>query len=107
MSDPLLRELAAVFDRLRRQHDVLPFLEQLLPVSELRLAMLPGPMLDQLRTSPDFVSIRPGEPIWLNLSGPGDMTAELVVYRAEADGQHYVVAPHRDHAEKAQPPLNN
>jgi hypothetical protein len=93
MSGPLAAELATVLDRLKRAHDVLPFLGQLLPASEVRLAPLRGPMLDQLRTSPDFTSIRPGAPVWLSLGGPEDEMAELVVYRAEANGQHYVIAP--------------
>lgn len=93
MSDPLARELATVLGRLKREHDMLPFLGQLLPACEVRLAPLPGTMLDQLRTSPDFTSIRPGEPVWLSLAGPEDEMAELVVYRAEVNGQHFVIAP--------------
>ncbi len=93
MNTPLSAELATVLNRLRQQHDVLPFLGQLLPSSEIRLAPLPSSMLDQLRTSPDFTSIRPGEPVWLSLAGPDDMAAELVLYRSEADGRHYVIAP--------------
>jgi hypothetical protein len=33
MGDPLAAELAAVLDRLRRENDVLPFLEQMLPAT--------------------------------------------------------------------------
>ena len=51
----------------------------------------------QLRTSPDFTSIRPGEPVWIALAAPSsDAAAELVLYRAEADGRHYVIAPAGD-----------
>jgi hypothetical protein len=54
---------------------------------------MPVQMLDQLRSSPDFASIRPGEPVWITLSAPGDASAELVLYRTEADGEHYLIAP--------------
>jgi hypothetical protein len=93
MGDPLTMELATVLGRLKREHDMLPFLGQLLPAMKVRLAPLPDTMLDQLCTSPDFSSIRPGEPVWLSLVGPDDEMAELVVYRTEANGQHFVIAP--------------
>jgi hypothetical protein len=96
MNHPLSDELAALLSRLRREHDILPFLEQMLPVADVRLAPLPAPMMEQLRTSPDFTSIRPGEPVWLALAAPDNPAAELVLYRAEADGRHYVIAPARD-----------
>lgn len=91
MSTPLSGELAAVLGQLQRQHDILPFLGELIPAHEARLAPLPDEMLDQLRTSPDFTSIRPGEPVWLSIAGPDD-ALDLIVYRAEADGRHYVIA---------------
>jgi len=47
----------------------------------------------QLRTSSDFESVRPGEPVWISLAAPPDAAAEIVLYRAEADGRHYIVAP--------------
>ena len=96
MTDPLAAELTTVMDRLRREHDVLPFLQEMLRSDEARLAPLPDAMMDQLRTSPDFASIRPGEPVWIALAAPPDAAAELVLYRAEADGRHYIVAPARD-----------
>lgn len=96
MSDPLAAELAAVLDRLRRAHDVLPFFGRMLPSADTRLAPLPDAMMEQLRTSPDFTRIRPGEPAWIMLAAPPDATAELVLYRAEGDGRHYVVAPAED-----------
>ncbi len=100
MKDPLSAELTTVLHRLRRQHEVLPFLSQMLPVSEVRLALMPASMLEQLRTSPDFTSICPSEPVWLSIAGPDDLAAELVIYRAEANGYYYVVAPQGDHVER-------
>lgn len=96
MSDPLAAELAAVLHRLRSEHDVLPFLQELHPASGTSLSPLPDAMMDQLRTSPDFASIRPGEPVWISLAAPPDASAEIVLYRAEADGRHYIIAPARD-----------
>lgn len=93
MNDPLASELAAVLRRLQREHDFLPFLQRMLPAAETRLAPLPDAMMDQLRTSPDFASVRPGEPVWIAIAAPPDDAAELVIYRAEANGSHYVVAP--------------
>lgn len=93
MSDPLQAELARVIATLRAEHDVLPFLGEYLPATDVRLAPLPEPMLEQLKTSPDFVSIRPGIPVWLSLAAPPDASAEIVLYRAEAGGRHYIVAP--------------
>ena len=96
MSDPLARELEAVLARLRREHDVLPFLQQLLPSIAVQLSPLPRVMLEQLRTSPDFASIRPGDPVWINLASAPDISAEIVLYRCEANGQHYIIAPAGD-----------
>lgn len=53
-------------------------------------------MMDQLRTSPALARIRPGEPVWISLAAPPDAAAEIVLYRAEADGDHYILAPARD-----------
>jgi len=96
VTNPLDAELAAVLRQLQRQHDVLPFLEEMLSAAGTRLAPLPDDMMDQLRTSPDFASIRPGEPVWISLAAPPDAAAEIVLYRAEANGRHYIVAPSGD-----------
>ena len=93
MSRVLTAELASVLGRLQAQYDVLPFLEQVLPVTDLQIALLPEEMLTQIRNSPDFSSIRPGEQVWLSISAPEDALAELVIYRAEAHGRYYVIAP--------------
>lgn len=95
MNDPLAAELGAALKRLRSEHDVLPFLEELLPSGAVKLALLPDAMMKQLRTSPDFASIRPGEPVWISLAAPPDAAAELILYRAEADGRYHVVALER------------
>ena len=96
MSDLLTAELDAVLRRLRSEHDVLPFMQEMLPTDSTRLAPLPDAMMEQLRTSPDLRSIRPGEPVWISLAAPPDAAAEIVLYRAEANGSHYIIAPAGD-----------
>lgn len=93
---PLDRELESVLTRLRSGHDILPFMDRLLPSSRVRLAPLPDDMLEQLRVSPDFQSIRPGEPVWIAVAGPNDANLEIVLYRAEATGRHFIISPVRD-----------
>lgn len=93
MSDLLTAELDAVLRRLRSEHDVLPFMQEMLPADSTRL---PDAMMEQLRTSPDLRSIRPGEPVWISLAAPPDAAAEIVLYRAEANGGHYIIAPAGD-----------
>jgi hypothetical protein len=50
-------------------------------------------MLEQLVQSPDYQNIEPGTgPVWFQIAA-GDEGAELVIYRAIADGNFYVLAP--------------
>lgn len=93
MRDLLGAELDTVLRRLQSEHDVLPFMQEMLPAASTRLAPLPDAMMEQLRTSPDLGSIRPGEPVWISLAAPPDAAAEIVLYRAEANGCHYIIAP--------------
>ena len=93
MTEQLHLELEALLGRLRTGHEVLPFLDRMLPVDEVRIAPLPAEMFDLLRSSSDFESIRPGEPVWMVMSAPPNAAAEIVLYRAEANGRHYVIAP--------------
>lgn len=72
---------------------MVPFMSQMLPTCEIAFQPLPVDMLEILRGSPDYKSVRPGEqPTWFQLAS-GDEAIELVVYRAETDGAHYVLAP--------------
>lgn len=74
-------------------HDVVPFMAQMLPAADAIFQPLPLDMLEVLRLSADYQSIRPGEqPTWLQIATDDDHV-ELVVYRAEVDGKHYVLAP--------------
>ena len=86
-------ELDAVLAQTVGGHDGVPFMTQMLPASTVRLRLLPPEMLKLLKSSPDYRSVRPGDPpTWFQIAAE-DQQAELVVYRAEADGNHYVLSP--------------
>lgn len=92
MTDPR-PELETVLDRLRREHDVAPCMAALHPTRDMAFWALPPDMLKVLAGSPDWNSLAPGAgPLWLQISAD-DAAAELVLYRAEADGELYVLAP--------------
>lgn len=87
------KELSDVLIRLTRGHDVLPFMKQMLAASDVAFRPLLPAMLNLLRSSPDYASVRPGEePTWFQIAS-GDDAIELIVYRAEFDGAHYVLSP--------------
>lgn len=89
----LRKELEGVFARLSSEHDVIPFMTQMLRVGEADFRPLPADMLEVLRSSADYQSVRPGErPTWFQVAAGND-ALELVIYRAETDGHHYVLAP--------------
>ena len=89
----LSKELEGVLAQVLSGHDVVPFMAQMLPAADAIFQPLPLDMLEVLRLSADYQSIRPGEqPTWLQIATDDDHV-ELVVYRAEVDGKHYVLAP--------------
>lgn len=89
----LSKELNGVLNRVTGGHEVIPFMEQMLPTCDAEFRLLPTDMLEVLRASPDYKSVRPGEPpTWFQIASGND-ALELIVYRAEADGNHYVLAP--------------
>jgi hypothetical protein len=91
--DGLSKELDGVLAQISREHDVVPFMAQVLPPADAVFQPLPLDMLEVLRASPDYQSVRPGEqPTWLQIA-TDDVHVELIVYRAEVDGKHYVLAP--------------
>jgi hypothetical protein len=86
-------ELNEVFSRLSRRHEFVPFMALMLSIHEAAFMPLPSAMLAILRSSRDYKSVQPGAaPTWFQIATENDV-AELVVYRAEADGRHYVLAP--------------
>jgi hypothetical protein len=89
----LSKELNGVLNRVIGGHDVIPFMGQMLFASDAEFRLLPTEMLEILRASRDYKSVRPGEPpTWFQPAHAND-ALELIVYRAEADGNHYVLAP--------------
>ncbi|MEI5689119.1 hypothetical protein [Sphingomonas kyungheensis] len=90
----LTRELEKVLAAVRAGHDVVPFMGRLLLSAETRLAPLPDDMMSLLSASPDFHPLDPGaSPTWFQVAAEEGRNAELVVYRARTDDQHYVIAP--------------
>lgn len=87
-------ELAPLLARLRREHDVLPFLGEQLNSAEAAFRRLPDEMVDQLATSPDFRPPEPGgPPVWLQLEAEGGESGVLLVVRPRADGELWAIAP--------------
>jgi hypothetical protein len=86
-------ELADALRPIRARQDIVPFLGRWLSVSEAEFRLLPDDMLAILSRSPDFSHLVPGnDPTALQLETDG-ANAEIVVYRALADCQYYVLAP--------------
>lgn len=91
--DKLEAELSLVLADLRRRHDVVPFMKQLMSVDEVQLRLLPAEMRAVLDCSGDFMEPEAGQgPVWLNLFAD-DEAAEVLLYRAWADDKLYIVAP--------------
>lgn len=89
-------ELVPALAKLRRMHDVLPFMAQQIAASEAEFRRMPDEMVDVLATSPDF---RPpaavSAPVWLQLEADGGRHGVVIVARPAADGELWVIAPRR------------
>lgn len=86
------KELEEVMDRLRMDHDVLPFLTQLHPARTMHLLPLPTEMRAIIERSRDYQSPAPGTgPVWLQIDSDDD-AAEMVIYRS-LSGELHVVVP--------------
>jgi hypothetical protein len=89
----LSKELDDAWAQVSKGHDIVPFMAQMLPAPDTTFRPLPSDMLGVLRSSGDYQSICPGDPpTWLQIV-TADAHIALVVYRAEVDGKHYVLAP--------------
>lgn len=89
-------ELTLIFNRLSREHDMLPFMTGLHPVGTLGFRPLPHEMRVLLEATPDYQSPAPGQgPVWLMIASADD-SAELVVYRTRDTCTLYVIAPGRE-----------
>jgi len=90
--NPDAEELHVVMARLKAEHDVLPFMQQMGPAAEMNLRPFPPEMESILHRSGDFQTPAPGhEPVWLQI-GAGDDSAELIIYRSQS-GVLNMVAP--------------
>lgn len=86
-------ELADVLNRIRKEHDVAPFLQQLHSTAEMSFKPMPAEMLAIVAGSGDYSEPQPGSaPVWLQIAA-GNESAELVVYCAAADHALYALAP--------------
>ena len=86
-------ELAPILAELRRTHDVLPFLKQQIPASEVEFRRLPDEMVDLLAASSDFRPPALGAaPVWLQLETEERSHAVRIVARPRSDGELWVVA---------------
>ena len=90
--DALKGELQDVLASIRSQHDFVPFLGKMIATGSARLEQPPKSMLALLRGSADFMPPVIGAVTWFQVEAPQGQ-AELVVYRALADGEIYIFAP--------------
>ena len=87
-------ELAPVLAELRRQYEILPFLDRMLLASEAVFRRLPEEMVDLIAASPDFSLPKRGTPpVWIQIAGEGDAALEVIVARPKVDGELWVIAP--------------
>jgi len=86
-------ELDARLSELARNHDVAPFMAAWFSMAEMQFRPLPEEMLEILAQSGDYRDLGPGvSPTWLQIAS-GDEALELILYRADANGLLYVLAP--------------
>lgn len=87
-------ELAPALERLRKGHDVLPFMGDLIPAAEAEFVPMPEGMVDIIAGSCDFRVPEDGsEPVWLELVDESGRMFQLIVARPAADGELWVLAP--------------
>lgn len=86
-------EIAAVTADLRRQHDVMSFMNRQHSTAHMELRPLPADMLAILQSTPDYSAMQAGgRPVWFQIESE-EASAELVIYRA-SDGNFHVMAPY-------------
>ena len=89
----VVAELTRVFSDLAAGHDVLPSLNGMHSAATMAFSALPDDMLGLIIDSGDYQPIGAGAPpTWLAISSPVGHI-EMILYRARADEQFYVVAP--------------
>lgn len=87
-------ELAPALELLRTGHDVLPFMEVLIPSYQADFVPMPDGMVDIIAACGDFaVPERGSEPVWLEMADENGRTLRLIVARPQEDGELWVLAP--------------
>ena len=86
--------LKTVYAQVRRQYEVVPFLQDTWPVDALEFRPLPGHMLEVLRSSPDFVEPVPGVATMLMLESE-EQSGGLLVLKAPGFNAMLVLAPRK------------
>lgn len=82
--------------KLQSEHDVLPYMEELLPAYDLWFVPMPDSMVDLISLTSEFTSpTRGGPPVWLSLAGEDGAQRYLIIIRPNADGELWVLAPAR------------
>lgn len=95
MKDDLAAELAAAHRLVARQHELITCWRTMHLPGELHFVPLPGDMWAIITASKDYLEVEAGgPPTLLDIAGE-DAAVELIVYRAVADGQVYMLAPIR------------
>lgn len=91
-----LSELMPALRKLQSEHDVLPYMEKLLPACDLWFVPMPDSMVDLIAKTSEFTTpVRGGAPVWLSLAGEEGSQMYLIIIRPNADGQLWVLAPAR------------
>lgn len=86
--------LEKIHAQVRRQYEVVPFLQGSYPVDELEFKPLPGDMLDVIRSSPDFVEPAPGVPTIFMLESE-EQSGGLLILKVAGFGAMLVLAPRK------------
>lgn len=102
MTDELEIELAAAHRLVARQHEVITCWRRMYVPSELHFVPMPDDMWGIITTSGDYREIvAGGTPTLLNIAGE-DEAVEVMVYRAAANDQVYMLVPLRPDQPHAQ-----
>ena len=95
MKGSLETELAPARRLLARQHEVITCWRTMHLPAELHFVPPPADMWAIITASKDYLAVEAGDPpTLLDIAGE-DEAVELMVYRAVADGQVYMLAPIR------------
>jgi hypothetical protein len=86
--------LKSLLATVRRQYELVPFMQELHPVQAMEFKPLPDEMLVQIRSSPDFREPEIGTPVLLMLEAD-HASGGLMIVRVPGSETMYVRAPIR------------